>query len=386
MNRNKIKRALFAIAACLCGNVLCGQTDVTGAEDSCNALTARALKAERQGLTELAEGYYRRALSAPGGDTATVAALHLGLLLEQKEYYTQALGLLNRCPMAEGLAHQAYCLLQLNLVDSAAHCAARAVEQDSASPTALSMMAYAESERDHHINAIAWANRALAADPRSALGENVMGYVQYRKGNHSEAMRHFKKAIKLDSTMSNAYFNLGMLYCLRNSHDMAIKLLKEGLRRTPRNIRLYTALAHAYRERGDLPKALQCYNQILEYDSLHTPTLNRIGTLYCHRLPPARAGHKPQRCRRLQIYRQSIHRVGQTRQSHPELYPLHKHQHQRPRDLHVSGRTVRPTKERRTQTTICLPEGCPAGQQRGPSLAGEKGTDMARGSIGVPMT
>ena len=28
-------------------------------------------------------------------------------------------------------------------------------------------------------------------------------------------------------------------------------------------------------------KAMQCYKQILEYDSLHTPTLNRIGTLLC---------------------------------------------------------------------------------------------------------
>ena len=46
-------------------------------------------------------------------------------------------------------------------------------------------------------------------------------------------------------------------------------------------IRLYTALAQSYRQNGDAPKALECYNQILQYDSLHTPTINRIGTLYC---------------------------------------------------------------------------------------------------------
>jgi tetratricopeptide (TPR) repeat protein len=62
---------------------------------------------------------------------------------------------------------------------------------------------------------------------------------------------------------------------------MAIKLLKQGLRRNPRNIRLYTALAYAYRMRRDSPRALECYKEILEIDSLHTPTLNRIGILYC---------------------------------------------------------------------------------------------------------
>ena len=241
------------------------------AQVECDSLSAARLKvkgrnAERLGLTELAEQYYRRVLQTPEGDASGMTQQWLGILLEQKEYYPEAVALLQQSNTSDALAHQSYCLIQMHMIDSAAHCAAHAIEADTSSALAMTMMAYVETERDHHINAIAWANRALKADPKFAQGENVMGYIQYRKGNHAEAMRHFKKAIQLDSTLANAYYNLGTLYCMRNSQEMAIKL---------------TALAYAYRMRGDAPKALECYNQILEYDSLHTPTINRIGTLYC---------------------------------------------------------------------------------------------------------
>ena len=184
-----------------------GAAAAQGHADSLSAagLTERGQNAERLGLTELAERYYRRALQAPEGDATGLAQQRLGILLEQKEYYPEAIGLLNQSNTAEALAHQAYCLLQIHQIDSAAHCAARAIERDTASALAMTMMAYVETERDHHINAIAWANRALKANPKSAQGENVMGYIQFRKGNHTEAMRHFKKAIQMDSTMANAY-------------------------------------------------------------------------------------------------------------------------------------------------------------------------------------
>ncbi len=218
-------------------------------------LTEKGVNAEQLGLTELAEKYYRKAIENDNsGDEQPY--LRLGILLEQKEYYDEAARMLSRCSSAEALGHQAFCLIQQRLIDSASHCAERAIEADPKSALAMSMMAYVETERDQHVNAIAWANRALKAEPNYARGENVMGYIQFRKGNHTEAMRHFKKAIQLDSTLAEAYYNLGTLYCI------------------------YTAMAYAYRMRGDDPKAMECYNQILEYDSIHTPTLNRIGVLY----------------------------------------------------------------------------------------------------------
>ena len=325
-----------------------------------SGLREKGRKAEKMGLTELAENYYRRALQTPEGDPSGTTQQWLGILMEQKEYYQEAVELLSQSNSSEAMAHQAYCLIQMRLIDSASHCAARAIEQDTTSSLAMTMMAYVETERDHHINAISWANRALKADPKSAQGENVMGYIQYRKGNHAEAMRHFKKAIQLDSTMANAYYNLGTLYCIRNSQDMAIKLLKQGLRRNPRNIRLYTIRQPPHPH----------------HQPHRNPLLRTRPFRKSHRLPPPCSEHPPQRCCSLQIHRQSLHRLGQIRQSHPELHSLNQHLHHRPGNLHVPCRVVRQTEERRTQATIGLPQSRPSGSERSTSLACKTGTDL----------
>ena len=145
-------------------------------------LTEKGVNAEQLGLTELAEKYYRKAIENDNsGDEQPY--LRLGILLEQKEYYDEAARLLSRCSSAEALGHQAFCLIQQRLIDSASHCAERAIEADPKSALAMSMMAYVETERDQHVNAIAWANRALKAEPNFARGENVMGDIQFRKGN-----------------------------------------------------------------------------------------------------------------------------------------------------------------------------------------------------------
>ena len=54
-------------------------------EESAAQLVDKGLNAERLGLMERAEGYYRQAL-AYSDDDALRAAEHLGILLEQKEY------------------------------------------------------------------------------------------------------------------------------------------------------------------------------------------------------------------------------------------------------------------------------------------------------------
>ena len=138
-------------------------------------LREKGIKAEKIGLTELAERYYRQALESAEGDPTGETQRLLGILLEQKEYFEEAVVLLNQSNTSDALAHQAFCLIQMRLLDSASHCAQRAIEMDTASALAKSMMAYVETERDQHISAIAWANRALRSNPKFARGENVMG-------------------------------------------------------------------------------------------------------------------------------------------------------------------------------------------------------------------
>ena len=101
-----------------------------GAENdslSTAGLRAKGVNAERLGLTELAERYYRRALETPEGDASGLTQQYLGILLEQKEYYADAVALLNQSGTAEAMAHQSFCLIQMHMIDSAWHCAARMI-------------------------------------------------------------------------------------------------------------------------------------------------------------------------------------------------------------------------------------------------------------------
>lgn len=213
-----MKRILLHILVlCSCFLLPPASSAQTDEAPTADGLVEKGLNAERLGLTELAEGYYRKASGHPTAD------LRLGILLEQKEYYEEATVLLVPGRDAESQAHAALCLVQRHMPDSASHCAQRAIEQDTASVLAMTVMAYVESHRDRHIDAIAWASRALKAGPDNARAHNMMGYVQYRKGNDAEAMRRFKQAIKLDSTLADAYFNLGTMYIQKNSPPSTAK-------------------------------------------------------------------------------------------------------------------------------------------------------------------
>ena len=99
-------------------------------------LREKGIKAEKIGLTELAERYYRQALESAEGDPTGETQRLLGILLEQKEYFDEAVILLNQSNTSDALAHQAFCLIQMHLLDSASHCAQRAIEMDTASALA----------------------------------------------------------------------------------------------------------------------------------------------------------------------------------------------------------------------------------------------------------
>ena len=101
-----------------------------------SGLREKGRNAEKMGLTELAENYYRRALQTPEGDPSGTTQQWLGILMEQKEYYQEAVELLSQSNSSEAMAHQAYCLIQMRLIDSASLSAdrflavIRAVNQD----------------------------------------------------------------------------------------------------------------------------------------------------------------------------------------------------------------------------------------------------------------
>lgn len=243
------------------------------AQETEASLVEKGANAEKMGLKDRAEQYYRQALQMnPEGS----ACLPLGIMLERKELYSEAADLLQYSKVPEGFAHLALCLSELEFWDSASAIAEIAIEQgEKASPMAT--MALCESMRGHQANAYSWAAKSIEADPRYARAYNVMGVVCYRKGSDNEALRNFRKAVQLDSNDVDAFYNLGTMYCLRNNYESALTTLKKALKKHPKSLKLYYCLGAAYRLRGDYQKAVMCYEEVLKIDSSNLKAFLMLG-------------------------------------------------------------------------------------------------------------
>lgn len=241
------------------------------------SLVDRGLAAERSGLVERAEAYYREAIEQ---DSAEEAYLRLGIMMQHAERYAEAADLLCHSASGLGLSHLSICLAERKQWDEARSVAERAIELGETTAP-MTTLALCESAQGRHINAQTWAAKALKANPNDARANNVMGVICFRKGADNDALRYFRKAVSLDSNDVDAYYNLGTMYCLRNNSETAVIHIKKGLKLHPKSAKLYSCLGRAYAMRGDSQRAVACYERILQIDSTNLNALIRIGNIYC---------------------------------------------------------------------------------------------------------
>lgn len=241
----------------------------------------KGLNADRQGLNDLAESYYRQAV-----DTNAQARLHLGLLLERKEHFAEAARWLAKADSnAVAMTHLAACQAELRDWTAARLSAEKAIElaqePDSAlRSSAMATLALTYCIDENYTNALAWAHKAQRQDSTSARALNVVGIIQFYKGIDSEATQTFRRAIKTDPKNIDAYFNLGTMYCYRNHPDLAIATLKNGLKVERNSIRLIYCLGWAYLLRGEKEHAVECLETVIRYDSTYVAAYNRLGDIY----------------------------------------------------------------------------------------------------------
>lgn len=250
----------------------------------------KGLNADRQGLVDLAEGYYRQAV-----DTNATARLRLGLLLERTEHFAEAAHWLAAADTtALGMTHLAVCHSEQRHWADAKRAAEKAVELCAEGDSALRASAMATLglvnciERNY-TNALSWANRALEQDPKSARALNVKGIIHYNRGQDREATQAFRQALQADPKNVDAHFNLGAMYCYRNSYDLAITTLKKGLKVERSSIKLIYCLGWAYLLKGEKESAIECLEEVIQRDSTYANAYNRLGDIYFDRAEYNRA-------------------------------------------------------------------------------------------------
>ena len=247
---------------------------------SAQSLVDRGKNAERQGLYDLAEKYYRQSV-----DSSHEARVLLGILLERKEHFSEASHwLASGDSGALALTHLAICQAELYRWAEARHTAQCAIEAtDTGAHTlradAMATLALTYCHDENYTNALLWAHRALNENPHSARAHNVVGIIEFRKGNENEAIRSFKEALKVDSRNIDAHFNLGAVYCYRNRYELAISTLKSGLKVERNSVKLIYCLGWAYLLKGENEHAVECLESVVRYDSNYVDAYNRLGDI-----------------------------------------------------------------------------------------------------------
>lgn len=268
-----------------------------------SSLLEKGKNAEELHLWDLAHSYYSQAQAADV--ESPLPNIHLGLLAEKRclfgqaaSHFAYAAKLCDDIPethvpidsttpslAATSYEHWIYNMVEdenFGDLDNMVSVAEKAIEYNPKSASAHTSMALIVCQQKNFTNAINWAKKAIAIDSKYPRAYNALGVIYYHQGKDSEAINQFRTALKIDPDNMDCYYNLGVMYVLRGNHETAISYLKKGLLRDNKSVRLYYYLGVAYIQRGDTPKAILCYETIInQIDSLFTPAFNRLGAIYC---------------------------------------------------------------------------------------------------------
>jgi tetratricopeptide (TPR) repeat protein len=122
----------------------------------------------------------------------------------------------------------------------------------------------AAAKLDQQTKAEGWFRQALKADPKSPEAANGLGLALAKQSDLAGALRCFQQAIEQRRDYSAAINNLGALYVQLGKQGDAIAAFEYGIKMAPDEDILYLNLGRVYAHQGDLPKARQVMQRLLD--------------------------------------------------------------------------------------------------------------------------
>ena len=116
--------------------------------------------------------------------------------------------------------------------------------------------------------------RALIVDPESSMGHHIKGVYLHATGKHGEAEREYRYSLSLKED-AEVYSSLGALLLEERRTGEAVKYLEKALALDHLVAAAHFNLGLAYREKGELQKAEDCFRQSAQID----PFADRIFTV-----------------------------------------------------------------------------------------------------------
>jgi Flp pilus assembly protein TadD len=124
------------------------------------------------------------------------------------------------------------------------------------------------AHQNHYQLAKAEFDRVLALRPDGKKAHLQLGYLYATRGDFPRAVDHFEQYIARYPNDVEGLNNLGAALVNARRTQEALVHLHRGLRIQPSHAQLHVSLAYAYRDLGDLPRAMSLYRDAvkLKYD------------------------------------------------------------------------------------------------------------------------
>jgi len=186
---------------------------------------------------------------------------HQGKEKEAEEEYLQAL-LLD--PVAtEPMGRLIGALLKRREFDRAQRLIEAALDKDRLSAPHYSWVGIVLQLQAKYDDAEKAFRKAIELDPKSAEYRAGLGALFLSKGDPAGAQKPLKEAIRIDPNLTLALYNLGIALAMQGKSSEAIPFFEHAERAGPPSVGLLNALANAYRETGQTPKAIAALRRSL---------------------------------------------------------------------------------------------------------------------------
>jgi tetratricopeptide (TPR) repeat protein len=119
---------------------------------------------------------------------------------------------------------------------------------------------------------------AIDLNPASLTALNTVGNLCYEAENYERAAEFFESSLKVRDNQQEILFRYGTTLWFLDKWPDAIPYLEAYTIKVPDDPKGWNNLGVVLREKGDVKRAVECYNRALELDPGLEITLRNMGT------------------------------------------------------------------------------------------------------------
>ena len=129
---------------------------------------------------------------------------------------------------------------------------------------------------------------ALSLDPDDARLHNLLGHNRQESRDFSGAVESYARALEIRPNHAVTEHNLGVAYRLNNQPHLALKQYQHLVDRKFESYELFQNIGNAHSDMGNLDKAIDCYNKVIELNPGYADAHRNLSALLWS------SGHKEQ--------------------------------------------------------------------------------------------